>query len=131
MLHSIAVKDYMLTNLVTVFPEMDVMDAIHLMLQNRVSGVPVVDKLGNIVGTLSERDCMKVALNASYHEEKGGRVSQFMSRGAVTIDADSSLVEAAEMFYEKPYRFYPVVENTRLVGQLRRSDVLKALEILW
>ncbi len=131
MLHSITVKDYMLTNLVTVFPEMDVMDAIHLMLQNRVSGVPVVDKLGNIVGTLSERDCMKVALNASYHEEKGGRVFQFMSRGAVTIDADTSLVKAAEMFFEQPYRFYPVMDNTRLVGQLRRSDVLRALEILW
>lgn len=131
MLHAISVKDYMAANLVTFSPDMDVLDAIHLLLENGISGAPVVDKRGNVVGILSEVDCMKVALSASYHEEWGGKVSEFMSRQVKTIDAEANLVEAAELFMKEPHRRFPVIDDNRLVGQISRRDVLRALEVLW
>lgn len=131
MLHAISVKDYMAANLVTFSPDMDVLDAIHLLLENGISGAPVVDKRGNVVGILSEVDCMKVALSASYHEEWGGKVSEFMSRQVKTIDAEANLVEAAELFMKEPHRRFPVMDDNRLVGQISRRDVLRALEVLW
>lgn len=131
MLKSVTVKDYMEANLVTFSPETEILRAIHALVENRISGAPVTDEHGNLVGVLSEQDCMKVALTAAYHEEWGGRVSEYMSHEVKTVEADMSVVDVAELFLKTPYRRYPVVQDNRLVGQISRRDVLKALEFLW
>jgi len=131
MLQSISVRDYMAASIVTFSPDMDILRAIHKLVENRISGAPVVDRHGNLIGVLSEADCMKVALDASYNETYGGHVEEYMSREVRTIDADTSVVEVAELFMTAPYRRYPVVEDNRLVGQISRRDVLRALEKLW
>ena len=131
MLHSLLVKDYMTADHLALAPDMDVLDAIHQLLKHGLPGAPVVDHLGKLVGYLSEKDCMKVALSASYHEQRGGRVSEFMSRSVMTIDAEVSLTDAAELFLAHPYRCLPVVTESRLVGQLSRGDVLRAFEAVW
>ena len=130
MLTSITVKDYMAASLVTFTPEMDVMKAIRKLVENRISGAPVIDEHGNLIGVLSEKDCLKVCLNATYHNECGGKVSEFMTGDVTAIDADTSIPEIAEMFLTTPFRRYPVVEDNRLVGQISRRDVLRALEAL-
>ena len=90
----------------------------------------MVDEHGNLVGVLSEQDCMKVALHAGYYGDPGGRVGEFMSTEVRTVDADTSILDLAKAFLDAPYRRYPVVENERLVGQISRRDVLRALEKL-
>lgn len=132
MLKSVKVREYMAASLVTLKPDMEILRAVHLFVQNRISGAPVVDQHGDIIGVLSEQDCMKVALNAGYYEEYGGRVDEYMSKEVRTVDADASILELAEMFLSAPYRRYPVVDDdNRLVGQISRRDVLRALEKLW
>lgn len=131
MLQSLLVKDYMSGDPLAFSPEMDVLDAIHQLIKHEMTGAPVIDHLGKVVGFLSEKDCLKVALNASYHEERGGRVSEFMTRQIKTLEADTTLTEAAELFVSEPYRCYPVVQESRLIGQLSRRNILKALEKLW
>jgi len=118
----------MVANLVTFTPDMDVLDAIHLLIEKGISGAPVVDRLGNIVGILSERDCIQVALNAGYYAERGGKVSEFMSRDVKTVDINTSLVDVAKMFVSVPFKRYPVMQENELVGQISRSDILKALQ---
>lgn len=130
MLHSISVKDYMAESLLTFTPEMDVMTAIHQLSEKGYSGAPVLDNLGNIVGILSEHDCLKVAIHASYHGVMGGRVADFMSRNPVTVDAELSILEVAKMFLDRPFRRYPVVEDNRLVGLISRTDVLRAIDAI-
>lgn len=130
-LSSVNVKKYMTANLVTFSPDMDVLKAIHLLLERGISGAPVVDKRGNIVGMLSERDCIKVLLQASYHEERGGKVSEFMTPNVKTVDMDASLLDVARMFLNAPFKRYPVVRDNVLVGQISRRDVLNALKDLW
>jgi CBS domain-containing protein len=128
---SVTVKDYMTANVITFKPNTDIMDAIRTLLSKRISGAPVVDKRGNIVGMLSEKDCLEVLLKASYFEEGGGQVSEFMTPGATTISLNANLVDVARMFLKNPYKRYPVMRDNVLVGQISRADVLKALKDMW
>lgn len=130
MLRTIKVSDYMAANLITFKPEMEMRLAITYLVEKRISGAPVVDDHGNLVGVLSEQDCMKMALSAGYHEDLGGLVKEFMSTKVVTIDADTSILKLAQLFIDSPYRRYPVLQNNRLVGQISRRDVLRALEAI-
>lgn len=125
------VKDYMTANVITFKPDTDIMDAIRTLLSKRISGAPVIDKRGNIVGMLSEKDCLEVLLKASYFEEGGGKVSEFMTPGATTISLNANLVDVARMFLKNPYKRYPVMRDNVLVGQISRADVLKALKDMW
>ena len=122
------VKDYMAHTLVTFKPETDVLDAVHELVTRRIAGAPVVDDAGNLLGMLSEYDCMKVALNAGYHGNWGGPVREFMSEGVRTVDADMSIIDLAQEFITTRFRRFPVMQGTRLVGQISRRDVLRALE---
>jgi predicted transcriptional regulator len=79
---------------------------------------------------LSEADCMKVALNAGYYDDFGGQVKDYMNSDVTTIDSDMSILKLAQLFVDYPYRRYPVLQNNRLVGQVSRRDVLRALKRL-
>ena len=79
---------------------------------------------------LSEKDCLKVALSAGYHGEWGGRVTEYMTPEVETVDADTSILDVARKFIEGRFRRFPVVKDNRLVGQISRRDVLKALQAL-
>jgi len=124
-LHSVLVKDFMKANPVTFTPDMDIHDAMKILVEHWLSGAAVIDLRGNLVGLLSETDCLRVGLNAAYHDEWGGTVGDYMTREVKTIDADSSIVEIADLFTKTPYRRYPVLQENRLVGQLSRRDVMK------
>ncbi|WP_374326351.1 CBS domain-containing protein [Azonexus sp.] len=112
-------------------PEMEVLKAVHLLLEHRLSGAPVVDGDGRLLGFFSEKDGLKVALNASYYEQPGGPVGQYMTREVLTLTASSSMADAIELFVAHHYRCYPILDGGRLVGQLCRRDALMALEKLW
>ena len=124
---SCLVKDYMARTLVTFKPETDVLDAVHVLVKHRIAGAPVVDDEGNLLGMLSEFDCMKVVLTSGYHGEPGGPVSELMVTDVKTVDAGMSIVDLAELFLESGIRRYPVLKDNRLVGQISRRDVLRAL----
>jgi CBS domain-containing protein len=121
------VSDYMSGKLVTFSPTTDVLDAIEELVQRRIAGAPVVDDHGNLVGMLSEFDCMQVVLTAGYHGEPGGPVSDLMVSDVKTVDAGMSIVDLAELFIATRYRRFPVLKDNRLVGQISRRDVLRAL----
>lgn len=114
--------------LVTFSPQTDVLDAIHQLLLHRIAGAPVVDDQGNLVGMLTELDCMKIALTAGYHGERGGPVSEYMTTETETVDADLSIIDLAQKFLDTGFRRYPVMKDNRLIGQISRRDVLRALE---
>ena len=129
-LKSCLVKDYMAKTLVTFKPDTNVLDAVHTLVEHRIAGAPVLDDQGSIVGMLSEFDCIKVALQAGYHGDYGGPVSDYMSRDVKTVNAEMSIVDLAQQFAEKGYRRFPVTDKNGLVGQISRRDVLRALEVL-
>lgn len=124
---SAKVRDYMSGRLVTFKPDTDIMDAVKLLIDNRIAGAPVVDDQGRLVGMLSEFDCLGVVLEAGYNAHPGGPVSSLMTTDVQTVDADMSIFDLTQMFRNSNFRRYPVMEGNRLAGQISRKDLLRAL----
>ena len=123
---NITARDFMVKRLVTLRPEMDVLDAVQRLLKNRISGAPVVDGDGMYVGVFSEKCSMHVLLDAAYEQLPSTEVRAFMDTDAKTIEPNTQLLSIAQVFLLTPYRRLPVVDDGRLVGQVSRRDVLKA-----
>ncbi len=121
------VSEIMTSRLVTFSPETSIHKAIKILLDKRLSGAPVVDQAGILVGVLSKKDCLKVVFSTSYYQDWGGKVLEYMSPETETIDADTDLVSAAKLFLDSHYRRFPVLRDGRLVGQISRCDLLQAL----
>ena len=129
-LKSALVRNYMAGQLVTFKADDDVMDAIHELVKHRISGAPVVDDKGDLIGMLSELDCMKVALNAGYYGDWGGPVADYMTKDVESVDANMNIVDLAQKFLDTRYRRFPVTRKNRLVGQISRRDAMRALSEL-
>ncbi len=125
------VADYMATRLTTLTPETDILKAMKMLLDKGISAAPVIDDRGRLVGLLSKKDCLKVAFTASYHQEWGGTVADFMTHEVETVDAETDIVGAAEIFLNGPYRVFPVLRDGRLAGMISRHDILRALNDQW
>jgi len=121
------VADIMATELVTVGPDTNIHEAIRILLDRRISGAPVVDADGALVGMLSKKDCLKIVFSSQYHDDWGGPVCDFMSTPVETLDAGQDLVSAAQIFLDSHFRRFPVLRDGKLVGQVSRYDILKVL----
>ncbi|OMH33955.1 CBS domain-containing protein [Motiliproteus sp. MSK22-1] len=129
MLRSVKVQDYMSTQLITFKPETDLFQAINIFTEHNISGAPVVDDRGEMIGMLSEVDCLKSILSYTYHEEeKGGNVGDFMTDKVDTVKHDEDIVNLADKFINGPRRRFPVLKDGKLVGQISRKDVLRAVK---
>ena len=129
--HASTVADHMKTDLVTLTADLEIVRAVALLMKNEVSGACVLDENGELIGVLSKRDCLRAALSASYYRQWGGTVADYMTRHPQTLDAGLDLVGAAEMMIHSSYRRFPVVRHGRFVGQISRTDVLRALSDYW
>lgn len=128
MLKSIKVRDYMTRHLVTFRSDTDLFTAINRLLEHRISGAPVVDSQGNLIGLLSEGDCLRGILSGAYYEAIGGNVSTYMTTAVETVSPEADIIELSERFLRGRRRRMPVIENGRLVGQISRHDVLRAVK---
>lgn len=128
MLNSIKVRDYMTRHLVTFRAETDLFTAIHRLLEHRISGAPVVDDQGELIGLLSEGDCLRGILSGAYYEAIGGTVGTYMTRTVETVSPETDIIDVSERFLRGRRRRMPVVEGNRLIGQISRSDVLRAVK---
>ena len=128
MLKSIKVRDYMTRHLVTFRSDTDLFTAINRLLEHRISGAPVVDSQGHLIGLLSEGDCLRGILSGAYYEAVGGTVSTYMTTTVETVTPEADIIELSERFLRGRRRRMPVIEHGRLVGQISRHDVLRAVK---
>lgn len=130
-MHRPTIADYMATDLLVLPPDMEINRAALTLLEHGYSGAPVVDDDGTLMGVLSKKDCLRAALNASYYQEWGGIVRDYMHSPAETMAADLDLVQATEVFLDGHYRRFPILRDGRLVGQISRADLLRAMAEQW
>jgi CBS domain-containing protein len=121
------IDDYMTTTLIIFSPDENIHAAAKVLLDKHISGAPVVDGDGKLVGMLSKKDCLQVVYNASYHKDWGGRVEEYMNREVQTIESGTDIIAAADLFVESTYRRFPVMDQGEMVGQISRQDILRAL----
>lgn len=127
MKHSYSVKDFMARSLITFTPDMSVFKAMSLLVENKISGGPVIDTDGNLIGVVSEVDFHRTLMESSYYSQPDALVADVMSKNVVTIDINMGIHELAEKFLTDKFRRYPVMEDEQLVGQISRRDVLVAI----
>ena len=127
-------RDVMATDLVVFRPDQLVKDAIAVLLKQRISGAPVVGPGFTLLGVLSELDCLRVLASSAYDGEplnRDRRVSELMSTSTTTIEPSTDLYAIAHMFLDHRVRRLPVLQGNRVVGQVSRRDVLRAMENMW
>lgn len=128
---SYTARQYMSRKVLTFSPDMEVLEAVSLIVQHDVSGGPVVDRFGNLVGVLSEIDCLRGAVHAGYHGSHGGKVREYMQVQFETVDVDDGIMDIVRLFREDEfyyYRAFPVMLDNRVVGRIGLRDVLRALQ---
>lgn len=126
-LRDLRARDIMVTKPLAFKPERRLLDAVRVLVDQRVPGAPVVDDHGNLVGVLTEREFLQAVIVAGYHGEGGGRVADHMNRNVQTVEVDASLFDVAMLFVATSFRWFPVVDENRLVGVVARREVLRAI----
>lgn len=122
------VRDYMSRDLIVFNPEQSIEEVIQALINNKISGGPVVNNNRELVGMISEGDCLKQISESRYynmpmHQDK---VEKRMIKDVETIDGNMNIFDAANKFLSARRRRFPVLENGKLVGQISQKDVLKA-----
>ena len=127
--HQILVKDIMTTNLILFRPDQNVHDAMELLIKNKISGGPVADSDGKLVGMISEGDCIKEISHCKYYNIPMAthKLSDFMITDVHTIKPTTDIFELGNQFHKQKIRRFPVVDQGKLVGQVSQFDVLKAI----
>jgi CBS domain-containing protein len=121
------VKEHMEKEPVTFRPDMEVEEAVALLVKHNISRAPVIDEQGNLVGVLAEGDCLEAFLNKEYFDSPAAVVKDLMTSEIVTVDSDVDILKAAELFLRHKFYHLPVLEQGRFVGQISRRDVIRAI----
>ncbi len=127
-------RDIMTPPGVVVRPELSVFEAIPLLIKGNLTGCPVTTPEGELLGILSELDCMKVLASDAFYEDDYSIsdiiVSRYMTKDVLSVDPDMGIFRIANIFFSHALRRIPVLEERKLVGQITRSDVLKGVQTL-
>src|ERR1700722_17542877 len=141
--------DLMTRDVAVVHPEMSLLEAVKLMAQRHISGVPVVDDVGSIVGMMSEGDLVRwhegyterqarwlnmladgFELAPEFLEgiqEQRRKVKSVMATGVTTVTEDTPARDVAHLMHARNIKRVPVVRDGKLVGIVARSDLVRAL----
>ena len=122
------VRDYMTQKLITFSPDQSVEEVIEELIRYKISGGPVVNEKNELVGIISEGDCIRHVSESRYHNlpSENRKVEQHMAKNVETIDGDMNIFDAANKFLNDRRRRFPIVENGVLIGQISQKDILKA-----
>jgi CBS domain-containing protein len=139
--------DIMVTKVITVGPDTSVPQVAQIMLTNRISGVPVLDRDGRLIGIVSEGDLLRRVeagterkrpwllefftrgdtIAADYVKAHARKVSDIMTRRVATVSEDTPLAEIADMLEQYQIKRVPVMRDDKLVGIVSRSNLLQAV----
>lgn len=115
--------DIMTTSVISIKKDVPIYDALELMLDNKISGIPVVDDDMLVIGILSERDVLRLFYESQDGEEL--TVNEFMTQPAVHFDEQESLLDICDCLCENYFRRVPVTSKGKLVGIVSRVDIIK------
>jgi len=113
---------------VTFSPDTNIFTAIHELLTNKISGATVVDNDDNVLGVISQGDCLKAILDGSYHGYANGKVSDVMSTKVDTMSPDVNVIDVASSLLTNKRARLPVVENGKFIGQISIRSILRAVK---
>lgn len=125
---SLTVSDYMTRDLITFTPDQTIESVMQALINHRISGGPVINEKRELIGIISESDCIKQISESRYYNMpmQDMTIEKYITKNVDTIDGNLNIFDAAGIFSKSPRRRFPIVENGKLVGQISQKDVLKA-----
>jgi len=125
---NIRVCDFMSTTLTTFKPEQSIPEVIEVLIRNKISGGPVVNDKNELVGIISEGDCIKQLSDSQYYNMPIDNITveSCMVKEVETIDGNTSIFDAAKLFLTAKRRRFPIVEDKKLIGLISQKDILRA-----
>jgi CBS domain-containing protein len=114
-------KEIMKTEVVTVKRDVPIYEAIRILVETNVTGLPVVNEDMTLAGILSEKDVLALLYNI---EDREGKVGDFMTKGVVSFNQEDSLIDIAECLIENNFRRVPITSHGKLVGIISRKDIV-------
>ncbi len=122
------VCDFMTRDLITFKPDQKVITVVELLIKHKISGGPVVNDNNELLGIISEGDCLKQISDSRYYNMPmdDDTVEQRMIKNVDTIDGNMNVFDAANVFLESKHRRFPILQDGKLVGQISQKDILKA-----
>jgi CBS domain-containing protein len=115
------------TEVYSLEPGIEILDAVGFLLEHRVTGAPVIDGAGHLLGMLTEKDCLNLVAAGADANRPRGKVADFMTTAVTTISPDTDVYYAAGLFLHQGFRRFPVVEAGKLVGAITRFDILRVI----
>jgi len=124
----IRVSDYMTRDLITFTKDQSIEDVMDKLIKYRISGGPVVNEKNELIGIISEGDCIKQISESRYYNMPMSKdtIEKYISKDVDTIDGNMNVFDAASKFLQSRHRRFPILENGKLIGQISQKDVLKA-----
>ncbi len=121
------INDIMISDVVTVEKGTSVIDAVEKLVKSNVTGLPVVNNDSKVIGIISEKDVLALAIQIQEEEcppQEDMLVEDFMTKDVVTIEATESLTALCSCLMKNKFRRLPVLLNGKLVGIVTRKDVI-------
>lgn len=128
-----SVEEYMTRNLITFKEDTDINIVIKSLLDNEITGAPVLNDNGQVIGLIDDKDCLNVLIGNVYNRlpMNSDTVSKYMSNVMKTISVNQNILDVASVFVSTPFKRLLVMdENNKLVGLISRCDVLRAIKEL-
>lgn len=125
----ILVSDYMSTKIITFTEDQPIEEVIETLIKHKISGGPVVNDANELIGIISEGDCIQQISESRYYNlpiSKKNTVGKAMVKKVETINADMNIFDAANQFLKSKRRRFPILKNGKLIGLISQKDVLKA-----
>jgi predicted transcriptional regulator len=107
---------------------------IRTFLKENISGAPVLNEKKEVVGLIDDKDCLRLLVDSVYHNEPiaNTKVESYMTSVMKVIDVSANVVDAAKIFLETKYKRLLVInEEGKLIGQISRADILKAIDTIY
>ncbi|MDO6565192.1 CBS domain-containing protein [Amphritea sp. 1_MG-2023] len=125
----ILISDIMSEYITPLHETMSLPQAVDQLINSNMIGLPVIDAQKHLTGFLSEQDCIPYLLDDSYHCDSHALVKDMMQRAPLTVKPSNTVLELAQMMATNKPKIYPVVDNGKLVGVVKRGQVMAALNM--
>jgi CBS domain-containing protein len=114
-------KTIMTTNVISVKRDTEIYEAIRTLVDNNITGLPVVNDDMSIAGIITEKDVLKLLYEV---DSKANKVEDFMTKGVVGFNEDDSLIDITECLIKNSFRRVPITAGGKLVGIISRKDII-------
>jgi len=118
-------KDIMTEKVISFLPETNVLEAIQVLIDNKISGAPVLDKSGNLRGIVTEKDLLVSLDFVGDKNAKEIQVNEFMTKDVATFSEDTTVAEISQKLVSGNIKRVPIMKGDKITGIVARRDILK------